>query len=96
MYTTVSQNSITRGFSAGSLYFCMTLLIDQVIVDLVVLKLIASCGNWCPDSFLVVGKLGLNIPLTSFNIMNRQYHPQHCKPNKRRMTCCLKDLKVLY
>ena len=32
-------------FSAGNRYFCMNLFIDHVIVDLIVLKLGASCGN---------------------------------------------------
>ena len=46
----------------------MNLLIGQVILDLIVLKLVASCGNQCSDSLLAVGKIGLNVPLTKILI----------------------------
>ena len=83
------------GFSTGNLNFCVNLLIDLVIVDLIVLKLVSSLWQIVLN---LVSSCGESRPKYSTHknlyVVNRQCHPQHWTPSKQRMTCCLKDLNV--
>ena len=60
-----------HGFSTGSLYFCMNLLIFPVMVGLIELKLSASCVSLCSSSSLAVGRTGLYVLLIKL-----EYHEQ--------------------